>query len=262
MAKDDLFGNVNLYDALDNNSFRVSFQPQIHLVTGQVIGACALSRYFAEDGRVILPSEYLAKFEEDGFIKNLDFFVFEEVCKLQSKWTSYFGEGLFPMPISINFSRTWFNERYFIPALEGLIGKYGVKPELIEIEISELGAIKSPESFARVFRELKRIGFRCSVDYFGKTGITTPLIGGIDADTLKVSRECIAMAKQYEESRKRFSEVVTYAEDLGMDVVAVGAESESDLKFLSDLGCRCVQGFIFAEPLPKAMFISFVKERE
>ena len=262
MAAENIFKEINLYNALDNNTFRVYFQPQVHLTTGQVLGASALSRYVSREGNVHRPSQYIGYFEETGFIRNLDLFVFEEVCMFQSKWRSYFGEKLYPMTISVNFSRTWFNERAFIPALQGILAKYDAKPELIEIEISGYGAVKSPQSFKRVFNELKQIGFRCSIDDFGKTEIPDTFLNDIDADSLKISRSFINECHINDDKEAKLRQIIEHAETLGMDVVAIGAETEEDLDFLKELGCRCVQGFVFSEPMPKAQFVSFVKERD
>lgn len=113
---------------------------------------------------VLSPAEFIPLFEKNGFIKDLDFFVFEEVCILLKKWIDK-DEKIHP--ISVNMSRAHFINEKFLESYIRIKDKYNIPVEYLEIELTETMVFSDIQAFSKIIKMIHEAGFRCSMDDFG-----------------------------------------------------------------------------------------------
>lgn len=143
-------------DALKNGEFLVFFQPKLNVVTSQLYGAEALSRWVHPEDGIRLPKMYIELFEKNGFITKLDMYMFEEVCRIKASWE---GKIYRHIPISVNMSRLHLYDRGFPDRLEAIAKQYGIDTAELEIEITEKTFVKDSDELIAVVENLKEKAF-------------------------------------------------------------------------------------------------------
>ncbi len=153
-----------LLNSIKNNEFVVYLQPQIDSETEKIISAEALVRYKNAEYGIVTPDKFIGVLEKDKIISYLDLFIFEEVCKMLTVWSSA-GHAL--IPISINFSRETIMYEGIINNILDICNKYNIKREYINIELTEsIGDIEG-EIIADITNKIREIGFKIILDDFG-----------------------------------------------------------------------------------------------
>ena len=239
-------------DALREGEFQVYLQPKYRLSDEKLIGAEALVRWVSESEGMIYPNEFIPLFEKNGFIVQLDLWVFEEVCRLLREWLD---QGIEPVKISINCSRIHFKQTDFMKAYIDIAKSYNIPRNLIEIELTESLAFEDIEKFTYIIEEIHKAGFGCSVDDFGSGYSSLSIIEKFPVDTMKLDQTFFRSSKP---NNKRFeaviSSIISMARALSMKTVAEGVEEREQVELLKRLGCDYVQGYVFAKPMPVKEF--------
>jgi len=242
--------------ALKNGEFHIFLQPKINMVTSELYGAEALSRWVHPVEGVRPPRVYMNIFEKNGFIAKLDMYVFEEVCRIKASWK---GTKYEHIPVSVNMSRLHLYNRRFADALEELAKKYDVNREELEIELTENTFIKDSEELLAVVISLKKKGFSVGIDDFGSGFSALYLLKDLPVDAIKIDRGFLASSSNDDRGRKILKNVITMCKDLKMEVVTKGIETEEQVKLVIGCGCQIAQGFFYAKPLPLDEFYSFAE---
>lgn len=238
----------DMYRALNEKEFRVYLQPKVNLQTGVISGAEALVRWEHPDLGLLGPERFIPIFEKNGFIVNLDKFVFEEVCSNIRKWIKL---GYDVVPVSVNVSRIHFLNSNFVSEYNKIKKKYEVSDELIEIEITE-SVVFSNENEKEVFTVMRKFrdeGFEISMDDFGSGYSCLGLLKEMPIDTLKLDKMFLNNIEEYN-SQIIVSNIVNMAKNLNLNVVSEGVETYMQVDFLRDIGCDMAQGYVFAKPKP------------
>ena len=244
-------------DALEKREFVVYLQPKYGLgdETGEVIGAEALVRWY-HNGEIISPGKFIPIFEKNGFVTKLDFYMFEEVCKLQKSWKN---QGLQPKIISVNMSRLHFPNPDFVSTLKNYCDAYDIDTKYFEIEITESAAYENINILMNVFSEIKSAGFHVSIDDFGTGYSSLNLLKDLPVDVLKIDRSFLTENADEEESASKIIAcVVSLASSLDISTICEGIETKEQASLLSKLGCNMAQGFYFARPMPVKDFEKLV----
>lgn len=238
--------------ALEEGRFEVYLQPKFSLRDDAVVGAEALARWRDPEQGLIPPGAFIPVFEKNGFIIQLDAYIFEAVCRLLRGWID---RGLRPVPISVNVSRAHFALPDFVDRYAEICRRWAVPPPLIEIEVTETVAYEDPEAFARIVARIHERGFACSMDDFGSGYSSLNALKDLDVDTLKIDRAFFA-SPGMDDPRERdvVAAVVELAKKLNMAALAEGVETESQRAFLRQTDCDLVQGYVYARPLPVDQF--------
>ncbi|WP_139651499.1 putative bifunctional diguanylate cyclase/phosphodiesterase [Raoultibacter phocaeensis] len=248
-----------MYDALGGGEFSVYLQPKVQLSSGEIAGAEALVRWIEPEGTIVPPNEFIALFERNGFIVELDLYVFEQVCKALRRWID---QGRSPVPISVNMSRIHFNEPDFLDRYEEIRLRYGVAPHFLEFEFTESIVFDGVEEFEEIVAAIHALGYRCSMDDFGSGFSSLNTLKDIDVDVLKLDR---AFFMSEEDIQDRgwavVSSVIDLAEKLDMETVAEGIEQTVQVERLRDTACTMVQGYVFHRPVPLSEFERLLFER-
>lgn len=233
--------------ALENHEFVVYYQPKYDLATETITGAEALVRWRKEDGTIVPPNHFIPLFEKNGFIINLDFYVFETVIRNLSEWIR---TNRNVVPISVNVSRLHIGMRDFLSRLLELTEKYHVPTSLIELELTESVMNDDSDNIITFLSKCRDAGFKLSIDDFGSGYSSLNLLKGLPVDVLKIDREFLNETGDSVRSSIIVEQVIQMAKRIEIDTICEGVETREQADFLKRVGCHMVQGFLFSRPLP------------
>lgn len=234
-------------DALLNNEFEVYLQPKYIVSTEEIGGAEALVRWINPREGMILPMEFIPLFEKNGFIIELDLYVFEEVCKTIRLWID---QGKEPLKISVNCSRMHLKEVNFIDRYIGIAKKYDVPLKYLEIELTENVVFANVEKLSQIIQDIRDAGFGCSMDDFGSGYSSLGLVQEIPIDTIKLDKLFFKnSSKESNRTESIVSSVISMSKKLEILTVAEGIEYKEQVEMLRRLGCDFIQGYYYACPM-------------
>ncbi|MCR5033627.1 MAG: EAL domain-containing protein [Lachnospiraceae bacterium] len=248
---------VEMEDALKKGQFQVYFQPKINMVTSQLIGAEALSRWVHPQEGVRLPAKYIELFERNGFITRLDYYVFEEVCRIKQGWK---GQRYADVPVSVNFSRRHLYNDRFPMELAEIADRYGIPHEQLEIEITERVFIRDSDEIIQMVDCLQKQGFLVSIDDFGSGFSALNLLKDIAIDTVKIDRGFLHISSDTDRGKTIIKNIIRMCRDLKVEVITEGVETKEQVDFLTSCGCQLAQGFYYAMPIPLDEFEEFAHQ--
>ncbi len=229
--------------SLDNEEFFVVLQPKYNLITGKLVGSEALVRWQPEFGNIIYPDEFISIFEDNGFIKKIDFYVFEQVCKLLSN-TEY----NYPR-ISVNLSGVTATVDNVALIYKEILNNYKLDPSKIEIELTESAFVNNSKKIKKNIDDFKKYGFNLSIDDFGIGVSSLSRLKDMNVDELKLDKSFIGSNLLTDKGISIIKNIISLSKDLHLNVVAEGIETEEQLAILLNLGCDVGQGYYFAKPL-------------
>lgn len=237
--------------ALANEEFKAYFQPKYEVSTGEIVGAEALVRWDSPETGFMSPAKFIPLFEQNGFIINLDQYVFETVCKNMREWLD---AGIKVVPVSINVSRLQFYRLDFVKRYTKIKEKYDIPDGLLELEFTESIVFENLEILRKIVLSLKKVGFSCSIDDFGSGYSSLNILKNLPMDTLKLDRLFFKDSDNLERDKALISSVVTMSRALNMKTVAEGIENWAQVNFLKEIGCDIIQGYVYSEPIPHSRF--------
>lgn len=240
-------------EALEKGDFVVFYQPKYNSVSEKIIGAEALIRWNHPRKGMISPAQFIPVFEANGFIIEIDLFVLRKTCEMIADWLK---RGIQPICISVNLSRTHLYEQNLADQLEKVVQSYHIPPEYIEFELTESAMYEDMEILMGVMEELRKKGFRLSMDDFGSGYSSLNLLKRMPVDVLKLDKEFLDEGDENPKSRDKriIWHVIAMAKDLEMAVLAEGVETKEQKMFLQAAHCDIIQGYYFAKPMPKENF--------
>ncbi|MBR1444620.1 MAG: EAL domain-containing protein, partial [Firmicutes bacterium] len=239
--------------ALEDKEFVVYIQPKNRLDNGEVIGAEALVRWKQSDGSIVPPNEFIPVFENNGFIVDLDFYVYERVFEYIAKWLK---SGIKTVPVSVNVSRAHINNTQFVKKLVKLVKKYGIPMEYVELELTESIFIDDNESVINTMMALKDLGFKLLMDDFGSAYSSLNLLKELPFDIIKLDKEFLHYNYGDNRDKTIIIHVIEMSKDLNMEVICEGVETKEQVEFLKDAGCDYAQGYYYGKPCPEEEFRS------
>lgn len=233
--------------ALAERQFILYFQPQYDYSIKALYGAEALVRWSHPTLGLIPPAEFIPLFEENGFICELDEYVWEEACKYLREWMD---AGLDPVPVAVNISRRDIRNSALPELLSALAAKYGLKPEQLRLEITESAYVDNPQQLIKIVIELQKRGFSVEMDDFGSGYSSLNTLKDVPVDLLKLDMQFSSETETGSRRGSILSSVVRMAHWLKLPVIAEGVETERQADYLKSIGCRLMQGYYFARPMP------------
>lgn len=242
----------SMEEALQNHEFSVYYQPKFDITNGQLVGSEALVRWSRHAG-MVPPIRFIPLFEENGFIVPLDYYVLDSVCASLRKRLN---AGQKVLPVSVNFSRVHLSTDVLPVVIKSTLERYDIPPHLIEIEITESALTATEDYQVDILNEIHSLGCALSMDDFGSGMSSLNTLRKLPFDVLKIDRDFLYSNSSSERERIVLSNVVRMAFDLNMRVICEGVETKEQEEFLKQIGCRFVQGFLYARPLPEEQFIS------
>ena len=244
--------------ALNEGQFSVYFQPKYSLNNDSLVGAEALVRWNHPEWGFMSPGEFIPLFEKNGFITRLDQYVWEKVCAQLREWRE---RALPILSVSVNVSRADIYQSRLTDTLLGIVGKYGIEPKYLHLEITESAYTENPDQIIETVEQLRNQGFIIEMDDFGSGYSSLSMLNQMKLDVLKLDMKFIQSetAKPTEQGILRF--IVGLARWMNLSVVAEGVETRQQLERLREIGCDYVQGYFFAKPMPAEEFEHLLKNQ-
>lgn len=233
--------------AIQNKEFTLYLQPKYNIETGIIIGAEALVRWISLENGFISPGDFIPVFENNGFVYEVDKFIWEESCRYLRKWLD---EGLEVHPISVNVSRIDLYDPKLVQHLVDLREKYQLPSQYLELEITESAYTEDPEQIITITRQLREAGFVILMDDFGTGYSSLNMLKDIQIDVLKLDMGFLKSSDYSAKGGNILTAILKMAESLKMQTIAEGVETKEQVEFLKSIGCKYVQGFYYSKPLP------------
>lgn len=241
--------------ALEQDQFCIYLQPIYNIKEGIPVSAEALVRWKHPVKGMIMPGIFIPLFERNGFITQLDSYVWEETCKYLRKRKL---EGRKQIPISVNVSRMNLYNPNFSAKILDLVNKYGLDSSMLKLEVTESAYIDNPRQLLETMGELQKNGFKILTDDFGSGYSSLNMLKDVPADVLKIDMKFIDDLEHSSRAGNIITSVVRMAKWLDMSVVAEGVETKLQFEFLRSIDCDDVQGYYFSKPLPISEFEELV----
>ncbi|HXW40004.1 MAG TPA: EAL domain-containing protein [Xanthobacteraceae bacterium] len=237
----------DLRRALERGEIAILYQPIVRLEDRAVAGFEALARWNHPKLGRVSPAEFIAIAEETGLIVELGLFVLDRAARQLSSWQRSLRhrEALFA---SINVSSRQLLRHDLIQDLRTVLARSPLSRGSLKLELTESVVMENPEHAAQMLHRIRELGAGLALDDFGTGYSSLAYLQRFPFDTIKIDQSFVrTTAKGTRPVILR--SIITLAHDLGMDVVAEGAETDSDAVELFQLGCEYAQGFVFGEPM-------------
>lgn len=255
LGEQEIVGTIR--HALDNKQFVIYYQPQYNHSTGMLIGAEALVRWNHSEKGLISPGIFIPIFEKNGFITQLDFYVFEEVCIFLRRCID---NEVSIVPVSTNFSRYDIFLPDFVDRLEKIREKYNIPVEYLRIELTESAVIGSTQHAYNILEKLHNCGYLVEMDDFGSGYSSLNVLKDIELDIIKLDMGFLREKKESNKGGTILSSIVRMAKWLSLPVIAEGVETIEQADFLKSIGCDHIQGYLYSKPLPEEKYLEIVNE--
>lgn len=233
-------------EAIMNREIKMYLQFVVDPYTKQIVGAEALSRWHNKKEGVIMPSEYIEDMRNLGLIEELDFYIFEEVCKTFSEWKKENIDGLW---VSCNFTRISFLSPNFYQNLENIASKYNFPREQIVIEITEDFLAEKSEIIYENISACKKLGYRFALDDFGSGYSSFNDLYEYTVDIIKIDRQIMSKSVT-DRGRAILNGILSFVHSIDIAVLCEGVETEEEFDVAKSVGCEYVQGYYNSRVLP------------
>lgn len=229
---------------------RLLYQPQRALADGRLIGAEALLRWQRQAEDLLLPDQFIAAAEDSGQIVRIGAWVLREACGQQRRWAE---QGL-DLCMAVNVSPRQLREADFPDLVEAVLSETGIRPDRLELEVTESLLLDEGERAVGVFGRLRQRGVRVAIDDFGTGHSSLGRLRQLPLDRLKIDRSFISAIDQRPENQMIAELVIKLGHALGLSVLAEGVETEAEEAILRTLSCDEVQGYRYGRPMwPQAL---------
>lgn len=243
---------INNFDnAITNEYIKVYYQPLVDAKTGKVCGLEALSRWDDPKYGFLPPADFIDTLEEYYQIHRLDMYVVDRVCRDINEAKN---RGRKILPISLNFSRLDFDSLNLAEEVDNCLKKYGIDKSDIHIEITESTLSEDDSKLKEELKSFRAHGYVLWLDDFGSGYSGLNVLKEYDFDLIKIDMKFLSNFNGNEKARKILKNIISMANELGMQTLTEGVETEETYNFLKDNGCDKLQGFLFSRPMSKEDF--------
>ncbi len=237
----------DLRKAIERREFKVFYQPIVSLETGETNEFEALIRWEHPELGFIPPNDFVPVAEETGLIIPIGEWVLEESCRQIGRWRHQFPEK--PLSVSVNLSAKQLMHPNLIKQVKGIMKSGNLVPACLKLEVTESMVMDNAEAALEVLSELCALGVRLSTDDFGTGYSSLSYLHRFPFEQLKIDRSFIGKMDSDPKSEEIVRTILTLAENLNLEVVAEGIETEKQLLRLRELGCNMAQGYLFSKPV-------------
>ncbi len=236
----------DLRRAIERQEFRVFYQPIISLRTDQIAGFEALVRWEHPERGFVSPDEFIPLSEETGLIMEIGQWVLHESCRQMRQWQKSLQR---PLMLSVNLSGKQFIQPNLIGQIKKTLDETDFDPRWLRLEITESVVMENAEAATSMLHQLRDLGAHLSIDDFGTGYSSLSYLHRFPVTTLKIDRSFIGRMGEGDENSEIVRTIMTLANNLGMEVVAEGVETEEQLAQLRMLKCEYGQGYLFSRPV-------------
>jgi EAL domain-containing protein (putative c-di-GMP-specific phosphodiesterase class I) len=236
----------DLHLAMERKELVLNYQPRVDLRTGRIVGVEALVRWHHPTLGLLGPDRFIPVAEETGLIVPLGEWVMETACAQAVQWWE---TGYPAMQVAVNLSARQFQHGPVSDMVASVLRRTGLKPELLELEITESLALQGGDRAIAMLHDLRNIGVQCSIDDFGVGYSNFSYLGTLPIDTIKIDKSFMDNLRGGVGGTAVVIGLIALAHSLEMKVVAEGVETIDQLNFLKSNSCDQMQGFLFSQPI-------------
>lgn len=238
--------------SIDRGELSVHYQPQVDLITGQLVGAEALARWNSPELGSVAPDRFIPIAEDIGFISTLGEWVLLTACRQVREWEN---RGFSLPGISVNLSAKQLEHGNIVDIVNHVLAETGLSPLRLELEVTESAIMKNKQALD-LLEDLRALGVNLSVDDFGTGYSSLSYLRRLPIQKLKIDRSFITDVTAEPGREAIVRAIIALANALGLNTVAEGIETEEEAQFLISEGCRQAQGYLYGRPLPPEEFYS------
>ena len=250
---------MEMNNALGSDQFHIYLQPKVDMITGRIVGSEALVRWIHPTKGVISPVDFVPIFEGNGFISEIDFYMLEQVCKMIRRWLD---KGLEAKPVSVNLSRSNLYSPRILNDIMTCVERYSVPHDLIEFEITESAFAVDNIHLNQLMEQLQKNHFRVLMDDFGSGYSSLNALRELSVDILKIDIKFLPVTQNDKRADIILRSVTQMADQLGLEMVVEGVETEAQADLLKKMGCRIAQGFLYYRPMPIEEYERVLKKQK
>jgi len=250
---------TDLRRACERDELFVDYQPIVSLHSRTLIGFEALVRWRHPEFGLVPPKDFIPVAEETGQILTIGQSVLESACRQAREWQQTYPASP-PLFVSVNLSVKQFNQPGLVDNIANLLHDFQLPPRCLKLEITESVFSDNIEAAVGLLTQLRDLGVQLSIDDFGTGYSSLSYLQRFPIDTLKIDRSFVTQMMENEENLAIVRTIVALAQNLGMDVVAEGVETEDQLKLLRKLECENGQGYLFSTPLGGRQLDQFIAD--
>lgn len=245
----------DLRDAIEHGTLEMHYQAKHSLTDGSITGAEALLRWKHPDRGWVPPATFVPLAEETGIIVSLGEWVLDEVCRQLHEWQE---RGLMRVRVAVNISVEQVVRSDVAQAVMKSVWKHGIRPQSLEIEITESLLLEEVKLPKETLSKLKDTGVRIALDDFGTGYSSLSYLSQFPLDVLKIDRSFIQNVHDRPDDAAICEAIIAMGKKLGLTLVAEGVELEEQRDLLAAAGCDEAQGFLYTRPLPAKEFEAYV----
>jgi diguanylate cyclase (GGDEF)-like protein/PAS domain S-box-containing protein len=236
----------DLHWALEQKQLEVFFQPKVNSLTCQIVGMEALLRWFHPEKGLVMPNDFIPLAEQTRLIVPIGDWVFRATCKEICRWRDL---GLPKIKVSINISSFQIEQDDFVKKIFATLEEFKLSGDYIEIEITESGLMKNRENVIKKLLRLRACGITIAIDDFGTGYSSLSYLHKLPVNTIKIDRSFVKDIEPDTRQTCIVDAIAAMAKGLKLHMVAEGVETVEQLRYLQNLGCVEIQGFLFGKPL-------------
>lgn len=246
-----------LHRALEQEQFVLHYQPQVELASGRVVGVEALLRWNHPEQGLVGPAEFIPLLEETGLIVPVGEWVLRAACAQAEAWR---GAGLPRLRMAVNLSARQLRHERFAESVARALADTEMNPRDLELEITESAVMQHVEQALETLRSVTALGVRFSMDDFGTGYSSLSHLKLLPISAVKIAQSFVRDIPGDENDAAIARAVLALAHSLGLQVIAEGVETESQLEFLRANGCDAMQGYLFCRALPAEELAGFLED--
>lgn len=246
-ANDRLELETSLRSALEDNEFRLHYQPQFELGTQRLVRFEALIRWEHPTLGLVPPSKFIPMAEEFGLIVPIGNWVIAEACRTAKKWEE---AGCRGVPVAVNISAQQFCRPDFIDTVVNIVNRTPLDPSLLELELTETAIVRDLADVVPKIARLRELGIHVAIDDFGSGYSSFSYLEKLPVAAVKIDRSFIECMESAPKTRSVVKGMVMLAHSIGLRVVVEGVETAGQLEALFESEADEVQGYLLGRPAP------------
>jgi diguanylate cyclase (GGDEF)-like protein/PAS domain S-box-containing protein len=236
----------DLRRALDREEFFLVYQPQVEIESREIIGFEALIRWQHPELGLVPPDKFIPIAEGNGLIVPIGEWVLRTACAQARKWHD---SGLLPTTMAVNVSTTQFRQENFRTLVGSVLQDTGLPAKYLELELTESLLLSDADEMLAALQDLKDMGLQLSIDDFGTGYSSLSYLKQFPVGKLKIDRSFVRDIAVDSDDAAITTAIISMAHSLNLNVIAEGVETEAQMRFLRELGCHEIQGYLFSKPV-------------
>lgn len=246
-SKDRLTLEAALRRSVANNELRVYYQPQVDLISGQIVGVEALVRWQHPERGLVPPNDFIPLAEESGYVVTLGDWVLRTACRQIKQWA---GLGLPLRQVAVNVSAVQLSRGHLVESVKEALQETRISPNLLELEITESSIMLDREKSFETLASLKALGVRLSIDDFGTGYSSMAYLQQLEVNKLKIDIAFVRDMTTNSNNASIVKAVIALGHSLGLEIIAEGVETHGQARQLRTLRCDIMQGYLISKPIP------------